>query len=260
MAASGESEAWVFDKRLQTFADAGLIEQAQHFQFKRTINRWIRVGSHNERQEDGAPSSSDMLERGGIRRQIVNRFRSTERTGRSVGIMIMEGSRDTEDGMARTPTERLLQQQIQTLVPRLSRHRRRAHAQMLAQGYPEDFAKAVVTYLGLAVNKLATYSCNLVRWRGDVLSFERAFDRQALPMVWDYGEINPFSGARGEWDVSGICLVLDHLTRMPPLPGGGRLDPHPQPLPQDGLKGGGFAGRLSTVSVPPNARADPSVS
>jgi hypothetical protein len=60
MAASGESEAWVFDKRLQTFADAGLIEQAQHFQFKRTINRWIRVGSHNERQEDGAPSSSDM--------------------------------------------------------------------------------------------------------------------------------------------------------------------------------------------------------
>jgi hypothetical protein len=42
--------------------------------------------------------------------------------------MIMEGSRDTEDGMARTPTERLLQQQIQTLVPRLSRHRRRALA------------------------------------------------------------------------------------------------------------------------------------
>ena len=30
--------------------------------------------------------------------------------------------------------------------------------------------------------------------------------------------------------------------------------------PGPGLKGGGFAGRLSTVSVPPNARADPSVS
>jgi hypothetical protein len=42
--------------------------------------------------------------------------------------MIMEGSRDTEDGMARTPTERLLQQQIQTLFPRLSRHWRRALA------------------------------------------------------------------------------------------------------------------------------------
>jgi hypothetical protein len=32
------------------------------------------------------------------------------------------------------------------------------------------------------------------------------------------------------------------------------------PPPPGELKGGGFAGRLSTVSVPPNARADPSVS
>ena len=32
------------------------------------------------------------------------------------------------------------------------------------------------------------------------------------------------------------------------------------PFSPCGLKGGGFAGRLSTVSVPPNARADPSVS
>jgi hypothetical protein len=32
------------------------------------------------------------------------------------------------------------------------------------------------------------------------------------------------------------------------------------PVPPACLKGGGFAGRLSTVSVPPNARADPSVS
>ena len=59
---------------------------------------------------------------------MVNRFRSTERTGRSVGIMIVEGSRATEDGMDRTSTERLQQQQIQTLVPRLARHRRRALA------------------------------------------------------------------------------------------------------------------------------------
>ena len=34
----------------------------------------------------------------------------------------------------------------------------------------------------------------------------------------------------------------------------------PTPFSHKGLKGGGFAGRLSTVSVPPNARADPSVS
>ena len=36
-----------------------------------------------------SPLPPSPLKGGGIRRQIVNRFRSTERTGRSVGIMIM---------------------------------------------------------------------------------------------------------------------------------------------------------------------------
>ena len=49
--------------------------------------------------------------------------------------------------------------------------------------------------------------------------------------------------------------MSDVLHSYAPLP----LIP-PTPFSHTGLKGGGFAGRLSTVSVPPNARADPSVS
>ena len=94
---------------------------------------------------------------------------------------------------------------------------RQAHAQMLSQGADPDFAKAVVTYLALALDKLATYLCVLTRWRSDVLSFERSFDRQALPMVWDYGEVNPFSEARGSWDMEGMLEALAHLTRIPPV-------------------------------------------
>jgi len=93
---------------------------------------------------------------------------------------------------------------------------RQAHAQMLAQGSDPEFAKAVVTYLAFAVNKVATYLCALTRWRPDVLSFERAFDRQALPMVWDYGEVNPLSEVRGGWDLQGISEVLAHLTGISP--------------------------------------------
>ncbi|MCD6575081.1 DUF1156 domain-containing protein, partial [Candidatus Aerophobetes bacterium] len=62
---------------------------------------------------------------------------------------------------------------------------RLAYEKMIEEGYNEEYAKAVVGYLGLGVNRLATYLANLVRWRGDVLSFERIFDRQALGMVWD---------------------------------------------------------------------------
>jgi putative DNA methylase len=93
---------------------------------------------------------------------------------------------------------------------------RRAHAQMLAQGADPEFAKAVATYLALGVDKLATYLCVLTRWRSDVLSFERSFDRQAIAMVWDYGDVNPFSGARGSWDIDSLTEVLAHLSRIVP--------------------------------------------
>nr|MDW8080322.1 DUF1156 domain-containing protein [Candidatus Calescibacterium sp.] len=94
---------------------------------------------------------------------------------------------------------------------------RKVYTQMTKQGADPEFAKAVVTYLGLGVNKVATYLCTLTRWRADVISFERVFDRQALPMVWDYGEVNPLSEARGSWDLKSILDVLAHLTRIPPV-------------------------------------------
>jgi putative DNA methylase len=96
---------------------------------------------------------------------------------------------------------------------------RQAHAHLLAQGTEPEFAKAVATYLALCLDKLATYLCVLTRWRSDVLSFERSFDRQALPMIWDYGEVNPFSEARGSWDMGGMLEVLAHLTGIPPIEG-----------------------------------------
>jgi len=92
-----------------------------------------------------------------------------------------------------------------------------AYQKMLEEGYDEDYAKAVAAYLGLGVNRLATYLANLVRWRGDALSFERIFDRQALGMVWDYGEINPFSDSRGCWDLSPLLEALSHLSQIPPV-------------------------------------------
>lgn len=78
----------------------------------------------------------------------------------------------------------------------------------------EEYAKAVVSYLGLGVNRLATYLVVLTRWRPDVLSFERAFDRQVLPMVWDYGEVNPFSDARGSWDLESMLEAIDHCSQI----------------------------------------------
>ncbi|MCD6168270.1 MAG: DUF1156 domain-containing protein, partial [Caldisericia bacterium] len=54
---------------------------------------------------------------------------------------------------------------------------RMAYKKMIEEGYDKEYAKAVASYLGLGLNRLATYLANLVRWRGDALSFERIFDR-----------------------------------------------------------------------------------
>ncbi len=91
---------------------------------------------------------------------------------------------------------------------------RLAHEEMLSEGVEKEYAKAVGSYLALGINRLATYLVVLTRWRPDVLSFERAFDRQALPMVWDYGEVSPFSDARGQWDLEPMLEAISHLSTI----------------------------------------------
>ena len=94
---------------------------------------------------------------------------------------------------------------------------RLAYKKMIEQGYEAEYAKAVVSYLGLGVSRLATHSNTLVRWGSDAISFERSFDRQALPMVWDYGEVNPFSDARGCWDLEPMIETISHLSQITPV-------------------------------------------
>jgi adenine-specific DNA methylase len=93
---------------------------------------------------------------------------------------------------------------------------RLAYKKMIEEGYDEDYAKAVVSYLGLLLGKLADWNCVLSVWRPDQERNEHVFNRQALPMIWDYGERNPFEGSL--MDVNGnIISILSHLTQIPPV-------------------------------------------
>ena len=72
------------------------------------------------------------------------------------------------------------------------------------------YADAVTTYLGLIVSKQTVFLNSLARWRPGEGKSAPAFGRQAISMVWDYAEINPFAGAGGDFDgiVSGATKVL----------------------------------------------------
>jgi len=62
------------------------------------------------------------------------------------------------------------------------------------------YADAVATYLAEAVSKLTTFHNTLAYWRAKENKSATSFGRQAIPMVWDPVEINPFAGAGGDFE------------------------------------------------------------
>jgi putative DNA methylase len=95
---------------------------------------------------------------------------------------------------------------------------RLAYKKMIEEGYDKEYAKAVVSYLGLAVNRLASYNTSLAPWHITREIATQIFGRQAMPMVWDFTETNPF-GESFSWQVQidWILSVLSHLTQIPPV-------------------------------------------
>jgi putative DNA methylase len=59
------------------------------------------------------------------------------------------------------------------------------------------YADAVSVYLGLGVGRSANYWSSLTPWGGEFIV--QTFGRQAIPMVWDHAEANPFSASTGNW-------------------------------------------------------------
>ncbi|MCD7843032.1 MAG: DUF1156 domain-containing protein [Clostridiales bacterium] len=66
------------------------------------------------------------------------------------------------------------------------------------------YGQAVGVYLAFAVDRAADAWSSLVSWRNSVEASRNTFARQALPMVWDFTEVNPFSSSCGNW--SSACI------------------------------------------------------
>ena len=59
------------------------------------------------------------------------------------------------------------------------------------------YSQAVGVYLGLALSKIANIGSSLASWMNDRGAFRETFARQAIPMVWDFAEANPFANSGG---------------------------------------------------------------
>ena len=82
------------------------------------------------------------------------------------------------------------------------------------------YAEAVGVYLAFAVSKAADRNsalCHVWEQKMDRLDDGETFGRQALPMVWDYAETNPFSGAGGDIYGTASFTVRGLLTEIQQL-------------------------------------------
>ncbi|MCI9350230.1 MAG: DUF1156 domain-containing protein [Oscillibacter sp.] len=86
-----------------------------------------------------------------------------------------------------------------------------AQAQVVADGGSEEYGQAVGVYLAFVVDKLTDYHSSICSWNPPRDGIRNTFGRQAIPMVWDYAEGNPFSGSSGcfgnmlEWIIKCVA-------------------------------------------------------
>ncbi|MDM7462931.1 MAG: DUF1156 domain-containing protein [Tepidimonas taiwanensis] len=88
----------------------------------------------------------------------------------------------------------------------------RCRQDALAAGMPDDgvgldaggtgataYAQAVGVYLAFAVDKCSDYWSSICSWHSSGEKMRNTFGRQAIPMVWDYAEVNSFCESSGNW-------------------------------------------------------------
>jgi len=95
---------------------------------------------------------------------------------------------------------------------------RKCNGEMKQLGYTDEHALAVCTYMGTALDRLAENSSVLCRWNASAEKMQGTFGRQALPMVWDFCETNPFGGGVGDWS-SIIDLQVNAVQGATAYPG-----------------------------------------
>ena len=87
-----------------------------------------------------------------------------------------------------------------------------SRAEMLGHGASTEYVNVVGTYLALAIGRMTDRCSSFASW--DVTSGLRSvFPRQAIPMVWNFAESNPFSNSTANWmaHIEWIAKVVERL-------------------------------------------------
>ena len=101
------------------------------------------------------------------------------------------------------------------------KHIRSARNLMQSLGYSSEWIEALSAYLALSLDRLADYSSTVCSWHNSGEKMRNTFGRFALPIVWDFTEVEPCSETSGgylgaiEWISRFINHSLDFGTQVP---------------------------------------------
>jgi putative DNA methylase len=76
---------------------------------------------------------------------------------------------------------------------------RSAHEEMVKSGHKSETTLGTLSHLALYVDRAADHWTSLCAWNPSGEKLQHTYGRQALPMVWDFSEANPFGGSVGDW-------------------------------------------------------------
>lgn len=79
----------------------------------------------------------------------------------------------------------------------------------------QAYADAVATYLAFGVSRASDAWSSVVTWRNQSEASRSSFARQALPMTWDFTEVNPYSESCGNWLGNSIEWVQKGIIPLP---------------------------------------------
>ena len=93
---------------------------------------------------------------------------------------------------------------------------RAAHVEMKRRGYTADWTEAVQTYLGILVDRLADYGSTICTWNISGEAIRNTFARFALPITWDFAELDRFSGSTGGYlaHVGSVTRLLENISTI----------------------------------------------
>ncbi len=130
-----------------------------------------------------------------------------ELLGKSADSVPLYGMEDFSDLFSNRQLTMLIafSEELQKMEKEIEKDAIRAGFKETNQGLEEGgdgakaYAQAIKTYLAMLIDQLANHSSTVCSWHVNNEQLRNTFSRQAIPMVWDYAEANPFSESTGSY-------------------------------------------------------------